>query len=121
MWERERFLIALRNFIPNAQVPGKAHDLGIYGARAICIGYSMLPSRVPDGFGREKRCHWVNIGGGGGGSVVTKLCLTLQSWTVAHQSPLSIGFPRGRVWSGLPFPYPGHLPDPGSNPGLPRW
>ena len=97
MWERERFLIALRNFIPNAQVPGKAHDLGIYGARAICIGYSMLPSRVPDRFGREKRCHWGNIGGGGGGSVVTKLCLTLQSWTVAHQSPLSIGFPRGRV------------------------
>ena len=37
MWERERFLIALRNFIPNAQVPGKAHDLGIYGARAIAL------------------------------------------------------------------------------------
>ena len=87
MWERECFLIALRNFIPNAQVPGKAHDLGIYRARAICIGYSMLQSRVPDRFGREKRCYWVNIGGDGGGSVVTKLCLTLQSWTTAHQSP----------------------------------
>ena len=98
---RERFLIALRNFIPNAQVPGKAHDLGIYGARAICIGYCMLQSRVPDRFGREKRCYWVNIGRGGG--VVTKSCLTLQSWTVAHQAPLSMGFPGDNTGVGCHF------------------
>ena len=29
------------------------------------------------------------------------------------QSPLSIGFPRQEYWSGLPFPFPGDLPDPG--------
>ena len=32
--------------------------------------------------------------------------------TVAHQSPLSMGFPRQEYWSGLPFTPPGDLPDP---------
>ena len=34
-------------------------------------------------------------------------------WTVAHQAPLSMGFPRQEYWSRLPFPSPGDLPDPG--------
>ena len=34
-------------------------------------------------------------------------------WTVAHQAPLSMGFPRQENWSGLPFPSPGDLPGPG--------
>ena len=34
-------------------------------------------------------------------------------WTVACQAPLSMGFPRQEYWSGLPFPSPGVLPDPG--------
>ena len=34
-------------------------------------------------------------------------------WTVAHQAPLSKGFPRQEYWSGLPFPSPGDLPDLG--------
>ena len=34
-------------------------------------------------------------------------------WTVAHQAPLSMGFPRQEYWSGLPCPAPGELPDPG--------
>ena len=38
------------------------------------------------------------------------------SWTVALQAPLSIGFSRQEYWSGLPFPTPGHLPDPGIEP-----
>ena len=33
-------------------------------------------------------------------------------WTVAHQAPLSMGFPGQEYWSGLPFPSPGDLPDP---------
>ena len=37
-------------------------------------------------------------------------------WTVAHQSPPSTGFPRQDYWSGLPFPPPGDLPNPGINP-----
>ena len=34
-------------------------------------------------------------------------------WTVAYQAPPSMGFSRQEYWSGLPFPSPGDLPDPG--------
>ena len=37
-------------------------------------------------------------------------------WTVAHQAPLSMGFPRQEYWSGLPSPFPGDLTDPGIKP-----
>ena len=40
-------------------------------------------------------------------------------WTVACQAPLSTGFSRQEYWSGLPFPSPGELPDPGIKPGFP--
>ena len=36
-----------------------------------------------------------------------------------HQAPLSMGFSRQEYWSGLPFPSPGDLPDPGIEPGSP--
>ena len=36
---------------------------------------------------------------------------------VAHQAPLSMEFSRQEYWSGLPFPSPGDLPDPGIEPG----
>ena len=35
-------------------------------------------------------------------------------WTVAHQAPLSMGVSRQEYWSGLPFPLPGDLPNPGT-------
>ena len=38
------------------------------------------------------------------------------SWTVACQTPLSMGFSRQGYWSGLPFPTPGYLPNPGIEP-----
>ena len=37
-------------------------------------------------------------------------------WTIAYQAPLSMGFSRKEYWSGLPFPSPGDLPDPGIKP-----
>ena len=40
-------------------------------------------------------------------------------WTVAYQAPPSRGFSRQEYWSGLPFPSPGDLPDPGIEPGSP--
>ena len=40
-------------------------------------------------------------------------------WTVAHQVPLSMGFSRQEYWSGLLFPSPGDLPDPGIEPRSP--
>ena len=44
-----------------------------------------------------------------------QLCAT--PWTVAYQGPLSMGFSRQVYWSGLPFPSPGDLPNPGIEPG----
>ena len=40
----------------------------------------------------------------------------MAPWTLAHQAPLSIEFSRLEYWSGLPFPTPQHLPDPGIEP-----
>ena len=36
-----------------------------------------------------------------------------------HQAPPSMGFSRREYWSGLPFPSPGNLPNPGIKPGTP--
>ena len=42
--------------------------------------------------------------------------LFVTLWTVARQAPLSMGFSRQEYWSGLPWPPPGDLPDPGIQP-----
>ena len=43
--------------------------------------------------------------------------LFVTPWTVAPQAPPSMEFSRQEYWSGLPFPSPGDLPDPGTEPG----
>ena len=40
-------------------------------------------------------------------------------WTIAYQTSPFMGFSRQEYWSGLPFPAPGDLPDPGIEPGSP--
>ena len=42
-----------------------------------------------------------------------------KSWTIARQAPLSMGFSRQEHWSGLPFPSPGDLPNPRTEPSSP--
>ena len=37
----------------------------------------------------------------------------MTQWIVAFQAPLSMGFSKQEYWSGLPFPFPGNLPNPG--------
>ena len=49
-------------------------------------------------------------------SHLSRVQLFVTPWTVAHQAPLSKGFSRQEHWSGLPFPPPGDLPDPGAEP-----
>ena len=41
----------------------------------------------------------------------------MTPWTAARQAPLSMGSSKQEYWSGLPFPSPGHLLDPGIEPG----
>ena len=49
----------------------------------------------------------------------SRVLLFATPWTVAHQAPPSMGFSRQEYWSGLPFPSPGDLPDPGFEPRSP--
>ena len=49
----------------------------------------------------------------------SRVPLSATPWVIAHQGPLSIGFSRQEYWSGLPWPPPGGLPDPGIEPASP--
>ena len=51
--------------------------------------------------------------------LLSRVRLFVTPWTVAHQPPQSMEFSRQEYWSGLPFPSPGDLPDPGIEPGSP--
>ena len=51
--------------------------------------------------------------------LLSRFRLFATPWTVAHQAPPSMGFSRQEYWSGLPFPSPGDLPDPGIEPRSP--
>ena len=50
---------------------------------------------------------------------LSRVQLFATPWTVAYEASLSMGFSRQEYWSGLPFPSPGDLPDPGIEPGSP--
>ena len=50
---------------------------------------------------------------------LSRVQLFATAWTVAHQAPPSMEFSRQEYWSGLPFPSPGDLPNPGIEPGSP--
>ena len=51
--------------------------------------------------------------------LLSRVRLFATPWTVAHYAPLSMGFSRQEYWSGLPFPSPGDLPNPGIEPRSP--
>ena len=50
---------------------------------------------------------------------LSRVPLFVTPWTVIYQTPPSMGFSRQEYWNGLPFPSPGDLPDPGTEPGSP--
>ena len=56
-------------------------------------------------------------------SILNDACMVVSNsatpWTVAYQAPPSMGFSRQEYWSGLLFPSPGDLPDPGIEPTSP--
>ena len=55
-----------------------------------------------------------------GDGLVAKLCpILVTPWTVARQAPLSMGFSQQEYSTGLPFPTPGDLPNPGIKSGSP--
>ena len=52
-------------------------------------------------------------------NLLSFLQLFATPWTIAHQALLCMGPPRQEYWSGLPFPPPRDLPDPGIVPASP--
>ena len=76
---------------------------------------------VPNNQAKRAKINYIleakGIRGDGVKGLVTKSCLTLATpWTVTHQATLCMGFPRQEYRSGLPFPSPRDLPDPGIKP-----
>ena len=67
-----------------------------------CLGWSQL---FFQGVVKSLSCVW----------------LLVTPWTVAYQAPPSMEFSRQEYWSGLPFPSPEDLPDPGIKPMSPTW
>ena len=81
---------------------------GIFKARVlawVAIDFSDVSKQIPLNIAYACAC-----------SVVSD---SVTLWTVAHQAPLSKKFSRQEYWSGLPFPSPGDLPDPGIKPVSP--
>ena len=62
----------------------------------------------------SKQCNWHCIA-----QSLSRVQLFATPRTVALQAPVSMGFSRQEYWSGLPFPSPGDLPDPGIKPVSP--
>ena len=48
--------------------------------------------------------------------VLIHIWLFVTPWTVTHQAPLPVEFSRQEYWSRVPFPSPGHVPNPGTEP-----
>ena len=51
--------------------------------------------------------------------LLNRVQIFMTPWTVGHHVPLFMGFSRQEYWSGLPFPSPGDLPNPGIEPRSP--
>ena len=88
------------------------------------IGGSPLGSSV-SGILQARSLEWIAISFSSACKLKAKVKslsharLLATTWTAANQAHLSMGFSRQEFWSGLPFPSPGDLPDPGIEPGSP--
>ena len=91
---------------------------------------SVLAWRIPgtgepgglSSMGSQSRTRLKRLSSSSSSSIVkspSHVRLFVNPWTVASQALLSMGFSRQGYWSGLPFPSPGDLPDPGIKPRSP--
>ena len=67
----------------------------------------------------EREGHWTSCFSKVRVKSLSRVLLFATPWTAAYQAPPSMGFSRQECWSGLPFPSPGDLPDPGIEPRSP--
>ena len=71
------------------------------------VDYIMPPAKVPDNHQYQSLCVL---------SHCNHVPLFVTPWAVAHKDPLYMRFSRQEYWSGVPFPPPEDLPDPGIEP-----
>ena len=77
------------------------------------------PGSSVHGIFQARILEWVAISSSRNVKSLSRVRLFGTPWTVAYQAPLSMGFSRQWYWSGLPFPSPRDLPNPGIEPGSP--
>ena len=83
-------------------------------------GHTESRRRVPAGIPfRQTRCFYPQPPCPVYVQSLSRVQLFATPWTAACQAPLSMGFSRPEYWSGLPFPSPGDLSNPGVEPGSP--
>ena len=88
------------------RVPSLATSLGMWPSYKLiwCPDQGRTPDAwIPHTGGKKKWKCWL----------FSCVQLFATPWTVAHQAPLCMGFPRQEYWTGLPFPSLGDLSDPG--------
>ena len=84
--------------------------------------YIALPGSSVHGILQARTLEWVAISFSNAWKwkvkvkSLSRVRLLATPWTAAHQAPPSMGFTRQEYWSGLPFPFPGNLPDSGIEP-----
>ena len=109
---QERGLACIGRVLPTLRWAGRGGEGG-HGCRCLmrCSG------RVNRGTSLQKICcsgsRWMCV------QSLSHVQLFVTPWTVALQAPLSMEFSRQEYWSGLSFPSPGDLPNPGIKPRSP--
>ena len=88
------------------------------------VGYKGLSSKEQRCIKHEMQFLWKGVPNNLGRFLLLFSCSVMSDsfatpWTVAHQAPLSMTFPRQEYWSGLPLPTPADLSDPGTEPVSP--
>ena len=89
-------------------------NLGSLGQ--LCLWLSSIPPFLVSFYSNSLMCVCVCVCVCVHAHVCTCVWLFANSWTIVRQAPLSMAFSRRRYWSGLPFPSPGDLLNPGIKP-----
>ena len=104
----------LRFLAPKTEGPGsipgwgtRSHTLQL----RVCLPHLKTPQAATQI--TDPRSHVPQLRPGVQAQSLSRVQLFATLWTVAHQAPLSMRFSRQEYWTGLPFPPPGDLPDPG--------
>ena len=104
--------------IPWMEEPGRLQSMGVAKSRTRLSDFTHSLGQHPGFSSRDTPNNLLSSSAELNVNVkLLSSCLTLRPH--GHQAPLSMGFSRQEYWSGLPFPSPGNLPDPGIEPRSP--